>query len=46
MDYLEGILINEMEIGYDPSCEEHASDLRNVCEKIISASGVNYLDSK
>ena len=35
MNCLEDILINRMEIGYDPSNMEHIKDLQGVCERLI-----------
>jgi len=35
MDCLEDILINKMEIGYDPLNKEHSEDLKQVCDKLI-----------
>jgi len=34
-DCLEDILINKLEIGYDPTNKEHSEDLQQVCEKLI-----------
>lgn len=35
MNCLEDILINKMEIGYDPTNKAHSEDLQHVCDKII-----------
>jgi hypothetical protein len=35
MKVLEDILINKMELEYDPKNREHLEDLRKVCEKLL-----------
>ncbi len=35
MNCLEDILINKIEIDYDPTNEEHSEDLQQVCDKLI-----------
>ena len=35
MNYLESILINKMEVGYDPKNKDHSDDLQSVCSKLL-----------
>ena len=35
LNCLEDVLINKMEIGYNPKNEEHVADLQAVCRRII-----------
>lgn len=35
---IEGILINDLGTGYDPSLEEHVRDLERVCAELIRTS--------
>lgn len=32
---LENILINQLEVDYDPENKEHSEDLQQVCDKLI-----------
>lgn len=32
---LEDILINKLEVGYDPTIKEHLDDLHRVCDSLI-----------
>lgn len=41
--YLEDILINKMELGYDPMNRAHSEDLEQVCGKIIEAYQISKL---
>lgn len=35
---IEGILINDLGTGYDPSLEEHMRDLEGVCAELLRTS--------
>ncbi len=43
---IEGILINDLGTGYDPSLEEHVRDLERVCAELLRTSDGQDLEGR